>query len=175
MAQQAQITSVDAIENFRAQLVVYLAKARAALDEVRDEVGRTRGWVQNDQGRFWENEARTRARQLERLRGELFNASLSPLAPATTLQQMAVQRAQRALEEAEAKLAVLRRWDRELENRTEPLAKQVDQLHGFLTTEMARAVAYLTQVVQTLDAYTGVGAPVTGGVVPPPAGEGEPA
>ena len=72
---------------------------------------------------------------------------------------MAVQRAERADREAEAKMAVLKKWDRELENRTDPLVKQVTQLHGFLTTDMARAVAYLAQVVKTLEAYADVAAP----------------
>ena len=61
--------------------------------------------------------------------------------------------------EAEAKLAVLKKWDRELENRTDPLVKQVTQLHGFLTTDMGRAVAYLAQVVKALEAYADVATP----------------
>ena len=72
---------------------------------------------------------------------------------------MAVQRAERAVREAEAKLALLKKWDRELENRTDPLVKQVTQLHGFLTTDMGRAVAYLAQVVKALEAYADVAAP----------------
>ena len=37
--------------------------------------------------------------------------------------------------------------------------KQVDQLHGFLLTDMVGAVAHLGQVVKALDAYTSVAAP----------------
>ena len=159
MSQQAQITSVDAVENFRALLVVYLGKARATLDEVRDEIGRTRQWVEHDQQRLWDHEARHRGRQLERLRGELFNARLSPIHGDATLQQMAVQKAQRAMEEAEGKLVMLRKWDRELENLTDPLLKPVGQLQGFLATDMNKAVAYLAQSIQALEAYTDVAAP----------------
>ena len=64
-----------------------------------------------------------------------------------------------SIRDAEAKLAVLKKWDRELENRTDPLVKMLNQLHGFIITDMAQAVAYLAQVVKTLEAYAAVAAP----------------
>jgi predicted transcriptional regulator len=171
---QAQVTSVEAVEAFRAALVVFRGKARTVLGEVSEEVLRTRLWVQDDRRRHWTDQMRGRTRQLERARGELFNATLSSLQTPGAAQHLAVQRAERAVAEAEAKLAVLKKWNRDLENRTSPLLKQVEQLQGWLTTDMARAVAHLAQVVQTLDAYAGVAAP--GGpapAAPAPAGATE--
>jgi hypothetical protein len=159
MAQQAQITSVEAIEAFRANLILYLSKARPVLEEVSADVLRTKLWLQHDQRQRWENELRLRNRRLDEARAELLNARISQFQQNTTLPHMAVQRAQQVVKEAEAKLAVIKKWDRELENRTDPLAKQVEQLHGFLTTDMTRAAAYLAQVVKTLDAYADVLAP----------------
>jgi hypothetical protein len=159
MSQQAQVTSVEAVESFRASLIVFRSQARSTLEEVCDDVLRTRLWVQNDQRRSWENEMRLRGRKLEQVRSELFSARLSNWQEASAAQYMAVQRAERAVREAEAKLSVIKKWDRELENRTDPLVKQVNQLHGFLTTDMARAVADLAQAVKALDAYAGVALP----------------
>jgi hypothetical protein len=159
MADRAQVTSVEAVESFRADLIVFLTKARSVLEEACDEVLRTRQWVQNDQRRVWEHEIKVRARKQEEAHAELFRARLSQFQDSTTLQQMAVHRADRALREAEAKLAVLKKWDRELENRTDPLVKMLTQMHGFLITDMAQAVAYLAQVVKTLEAYAAVAAP----------------
>jgi hypothetical protein len=169
MAQQAQITSVDAIESFRAALILYLSKARPVLEEVSADVLRTRLWVQNDQRQRWENELRLRNRRLEEAKAELLNAKISQFQQSTTLPHMAVQRAQQAVKAAEAKLVVLKKWDREMQNRTDPLTKQVEQLHGFLATDMTRAVAYLAQIVKTLDAYSDVlspGAPGAASVSP---------
>ena len=128
MAERAQVTSVEAVESFRADLIVFLTKARSVLEEACDEVLRTRQWVQNDQRRLWEHEMKVRARKLEEARAELFRARLSQFQDSTTLQQMAVHRADRAIREAEAKLAVLKKWDRELENRTDPLVKMLNQI-----------------------------------------------
>ena len=159
MAERAQVTSFEAVESFRADLIVFLTRARAVLEEASDDVLRTRLWVQNDQRRLWEGETRVRYRKLEEARAELFNAKLSQFQDSTALQLMAVQRAERAAREAEAKLALLKKWDRDLENRTDPLVKQVTQLHGFLTIDMGRAVAYLVQVVKALEAYADVASP----------------
>jgi hypothetical protein len=159
MPAPAQVTSIEAIESFRASLIVYLGKARTALDEIGAEVLRTRFWLENEQSQKWEQELRIRLRRLEEAKQELFTARLSPLEEANALQYMAVQKAERAVKEAEAKLAVLKRWNREMQNRTDPLTKQAEQLHGYLTGDMAKAVLHLTQVVKALEAYATVEAP----------------
>jgi hypothetical protein len=165
MADRAQVTSVEAIASFRANLILYLSKARPTVEEVSNEVLRTRAWLQHDRRRHWEHELRLRHRRWEEAQQELFSAMLSRLASVKSEQQRAVHEAKRALDEAEDKLAVLKKWDRELENRCAPLLKLVDQLHGFLTSDLAKAVAYLADVVKTLDAYAGVRLP--GGAAAP--------
>jgi hypothetical protein len=166
MAEQAQVTSVEAIESFRASLILFLSKVRPTLEEVSDEVMRLQAWIQNDQRRFWESELRKRGLKLEEAKQELFNAALSQLQQATALQLMAVQRAQRAVREAEDKLDTVKKWERALEDRTAPLVKQVEEFHGFLITEMGKAIAQLVQIVKTLDTYTKVGKPSPEGAQP---------
>jgi predicted nucleic acid-binding Zn-ribbon protein len=157
MAEHAQVTSVEAIESFRASLILFLSKVRPTLEEVSDEVLRLQYWLQNDQRRYWVNELRRRGLKLEEARRELFNTALSHLQEATSLQRMAMQRAQRAVREAEDKLDTVKKWEQALEDRTTPLIKQVDELHGFLITDMGRAVIQLVQIVKSLEAYAKVG------------------
>ena len=161
MAQPAQVTSVEAIESFRAALIVYLGKARAALDEVNAEVVRVRGWLETEQRRKWEQELRLLRRRLEEAQSELFSARLSPLQEPSALHFMAVQRTERAVKEAEAKLTVVKKWDREMQDKTEPLIKQIEQLQGYLATDMGKAVLHLGEVVKVLDAYAEKFSPAT--------------
>jgi hypothetical protein len=153
MSGQAQITSVEAIESFRADLVVYLAQMKPVLDEVTSEVQHTRSWLEDDRRRFWQQELRARSRRLEDARQELFNASISIMNDSKSSQQMDFQKAQRGVRDVEEKLVVIKKWDRELDDKTAPLVKQMEQLHGFLGVEMAKAVAYLDQVLRALAAY----------------------
>jgi hypothetical protein len=166
MADRAQVTSVEAIESFRSALVIYLSKARPALEEMATEVLRAKQWLQNDQRRLWEGEMKQRAKKLERARAELFSVSMSKLQEVSAAQQLIVHRLEAACDEAQNKMAMLKKWDREIDNRSEPLVKQVDQFQNFVTTELPRAIAYLTQVIRALEAYADVsmgGLPDTGG------------
>jgi len=157
MAETANITSFDAIEAFRAGMIVYLGKARPLLEEVSGEIIRMRQWLEDDQRRHWENQLRLRSRKLEEARAELFNATLSKLSTTTSLHQMAVQRADRAVRESEAKLKMVRKWNRELENRTGALVKQIEQFQAYLATDVRQAIAYLDRVMEALEAYANVG------------------
>lgn len=159
MSGQAQITSIAALEAFRADLIVFLGQMGPVVDEAGGELVRMRFWLQNEQRDFWQNQLRRRQRKLEEAQAELFNARLSTFQDSTILPHMAVQKAQRAVQEAEQKLLAIRKWERELDNLAEPHLKQLDQLRGFLATDMNKAVAFLNQVLQALEAYTNVAAP----------------
>ncbi len=156
---QAHVTSVEALEAFRAALILFLSRARPALEEISAEVIRTRVWLESDQQRHWDQELRRRRKELEQAQQELFSARFSSLREVTTTQQVAVRRARQAVQEAEEKQQVLKKWNREFDDRTAPLARQVDQLHTFLTGDMRQAIAELTEVVKTLEAYAGVALP----------------
>ena len=156
MADRAQVTSVEAIEAFRSAMVIYLSKARPALEEISGEVLRAKQWLQNDQRRLWEGEMKTRMKKLERARAELFSVSMSRMQEVSSAQQLLMHRAEEAYEEAQKKIVSLKKWEKELENRSEPLVKLVDQFQSFVTSEMPRAIAYLSQVIQALEAYAEV-------------------
>jgi cell fate (sporulation/competence/biofilm development) regulator YlbF (YheA/YmcA/DUF963 family) len=153
MADRAQVTSLDALESFRASLILFLTKARPTLEEVVDDVRRTRLWLQNDRRLHWEAELKRRLREFEQAQQELFSARLSSLHQPTAAQQLSLTRAQRAVREGEDKLRLLKKWSRDFENQADPLVKLVDHLHAFLTGDLARAVAHLTHLLTRLDAY----------------------
>src|SRR5690349_17269065 len=100
MAGQAKIASVEAIEAFRAALILFVSQARPALEEVSSEVMRTRLWMENDQWRFWQTELRNRQKKLDQAQSELLSAKFSNFQDSTALQQMAVRRARLGVEHA---------------------------------------------------------------------------
>lgn len=156
MAERAHVTSVEALESFRATLIIYLSKARPALEEVSADILRTRLWLQNDQRMHLESLVRRRTKELEQALQALSSARMADLRDHIATEQMAVQRARRALEEVETKLKRVKLWNREFDSRVQPLAKQLEKLHTVLSHDMIQATAYLTQVVNTLTAYAGI-------------------
>src|SRR5262249_44951910 len=169
MPQGAHVTSTEAIEAFRASLLVYLSKARPLLEDACDEVSRTRQWLQQEQRVHWENNRRRRAKQLEQAQQALYSARLANLREPTAAEQAAVSQAKRALTEAEEKLRILKRWTLEFDGRIGPLLKKLEQLRTLLANDMPKAVASLAQLLKTLAAY----AAASTGAMPPVAGKAD--
>lgn len=161
---QAKVSDLDAIQAFRSQLVIYLSKARAALEEVSSEVVRTRIWLEEEQRVRLETELRKRRRAMHDAQQALFGARLSTLRGESSAEQLIYHRARRAFEEAEEKLRTLRRHARDYDNRVQPLLKQTEKLQTLLSSDMQTALAYLNQVMETLAAY----AEVRPSAAPPP-------
>ena len=164
--ERAQVTSTEAIERFRARLIIYRDKAKPLLADAADEVARTREWLL-DRRRHWEGELRRRTRQLEDAQQALFSARFSNLREVKTAEQAAVHRAERLVAEAEAKLASVKRWGVAFEQQTGPLAKQVEQLRTIASTNVKQAEEYLSRVLTALDRYTDANPP-------PPSASDEP-
>ena len=172
MPDKAKVTSLEVLETFRSNLIVYLERAKRALDEISEEVMRTRIWLQDDRRAYWQGEIRRRAKKLEEKQQELFSAELANLREATEAERMAVLQAKRALNEAQERLEVVKKWTRQYDSRVEPLAKEVDKLRDVLVSHMGKAVMYLTQTNKTLAEYAEIApretlssnAPVTGEV-----------
>lgn len=164
----AKVTSLEALETFRAQLLVYVSKARPALEEVSADVLRLRLWLESTQRNHWENQLRIRKRQLEEAQAALFSARLSNLRTESAAEINAVHRARRALDEAERKLRLLKQWTRDFDSRVEPLVKQMEKMQTFLANDLIKAAAYLAEAVKTLDQYAGGGPVPSGGINPLP-------
>jgi hypothetical protein len=159
MPDQAHVTSSEAIEFFRAGLITYVAKVRPLLEDACDEVFRTREWLQTDRRIHWENQVRRRTRTLEEAKQALFSARLSNLRDARASEHIAVERAKRALVDAEEKLKLVKRWALEFDQRAQVLVKELEHVRSLVANEMPRAAAHLAQIVRRVEDYAGVAKP----------------
>lgn len=153
MPDRAKVTSLEAIENFRAKLILYRDKAGRVLDEVSDEVIRTQLWLEHDRPAYWENQMRRLQRELEQRQQELFSAQMSGLRDASYMQQLAVQKAKRAIRDAEEKMRVAKNWARQFDHQVAPAGRQVEKVRHTVGHEMGLAVAWLNEVTKTIAAY----------------------
>ena len=132
MVQPAQVTSVDAIEAFRASLIVYLAKARSVLEEISAEVQHTRQWVGTYQRLHVENQLRSRLRKLEEAQEALFNARLSQFSPSIKIR--------------------LTERDKSLQDSYIKISGEMTQLsyQGFEASEIDRFEDFLARILENL-------------------------
>ena len=155
MPDRANISSIEALESFRSGLVQYREKACATLDEAGMTVRRFKDWLRHDRKVHWQNEVRVRAQAVEDARQAWFAARLKDQRDSGT-REIAYRRARQALREAEAKLAVVKRWSAVCDGYIDPLARQMEAMNNLLTGEAAKSIADLTRIVNTLGDYAGV-------------------
>lgn len=153
----ANVSSIEALDSFRSSMVVYLEKAGSSLDEINQEVRRTRHWLHDEQVHFWKKELRKRIKALDLANSEYFSARLTHSgSTGATGKQAAVRRAKEAKREAEDKLRMIKKWRRVYDSEIEPLAKKVEQLRASMLYEKSNAISFLEQTALTLSDYAGM-------------------
>lgn len=170
MAEQAKVSSIDALEAFRADLIQYVEKARVALEDAEGEVRRTRSWLDVDRTGYWAGQMKLRTKQLEQAEADLYNATITRPKESHSFYKMAVLKAKRRLEEAEEKIRVLKKWRQAFDNRATPLLRQLDPMFFLVGQQLPKGIHSLTESIKALQAYAEK-APV---VKPPAAPEAEP-
>jgi len=153
----AHITNLESLERFRTSLVLFLERANLILDEVGEEVKRTRIWLQTEQRLKLALEMKRIHRELEMLEAELFSARLSDLAQKKTGVQMLVNQKRRETRELEETQRKVGGWLRGYDSVVETEAKKVEKLRHHLDTDMVRAVTYLKEAILQLNAYSSGG------------------
>lgn len=159
MAKQVKVTSIDVLEAFRSNLILYLGKAGSAMDELRDDVRRTRNWLQHDQRLHWEGQVKRLRKQLDQAEAELFTSRLSAMTDHSAARQMAVTRLRRMVRDAEDKLKLVKKWNRNFDSLVDPLSKKLEGLQFMLSSELPKAVSVLSNAQKRLDEYTQVATP----------------
>lgn len=153
MAEHANVSSIDALERFRADLIQYVDKARMALDEAEGDVRRTRAWLDVDRTTHWKREFKQRVKHLEQTEAEYYNARITRPTETHAFHKMAVAKAKRRVEEAEEKLRVLKRWRQEYDTRVAPLLRQLDPMSNLVGRQLPKGIHSLGESIKALQDY----------------------
>lgn len=155
MGQTAQVTSIDALREFKLALTEFTEIAGVALAEAHADVQRTVWWIENDQLAYWKNALRKRTAQLAQAKSELFRAQLqeSDGRASDTLERRAAERAKQRLDEAERKIQNIKRWRPQLERELVLFKGHCQQLSNALAADLPKAVSRLEKMTKALEKY----------------------
>ncbi len=153
MSEQAKISSIEALEAFRADLIQYIAKARVALEDMEGDVRRTQTWLDTDRAQHWERQWKMWTKNLHQAEQELYSANLTNPQASNAFQKMAVLKAKRKVDEAEEKIRVVKKWRQTFENRATPLLRQLDPMFHLVGQQLPKGVFALTESIKALQAY----------------------
>ena len=152
-ATNARVTSIDALDDFRAKLLVYITRARRLLDDVNDDVVRTRAWLQSDRLPYWKKQVWLKQKELAAADQELMTARLSDMPEAVQARRMVVNKCKAALRETEERLEGVKKWVKHYGSAVEPKAKVVIQMRQVVDHDLRKAVAFLENAASTLTDY----------------------
>ena len=167
MSNQARVSSIDALEAFRAELIHYIEKARVALEDMTGEARRTRTWLDVDRTQHWSGQMKKLTKLLHQAEEELYSANLTNPQASNTLQKMAVAKVRHKLDEAEAKMRVTKRWRQVYDNRTSPLLRQLEPMFFRVGQQLPKAVHSLGESIKILQAYAEASRPAQRQAPPP--------
>jgi uncharacterized protein YhaN len=153
MSTQARITSIDALEGFRGDLIRYIETARIALEDMTGDARRTRTWLDVDRTQHWTSQHKKCTKLLHQAEQELYSANLTNPNAANALQKMAVLRAERKIAEIEEKLRILKRWRQTYDSRTGPLLQQLEPMFAQVGQTLPKAVHTLGELIKALQDY----------------------
>lgn len=184
----ANLSDPEVLRAFRRRLATFLQLCAAALGGGTGGLIRTKDWLQAEQQSHWKDQIRRRDEAYETARRAWLEAESDVRAgrhgrgggkQSSIDERKAMDRARRSREEAEAKLAAVRRWLARLDHDGEPLLHQCRDHDLFLREHGAKALARMDHLIKSVEAYlelpasAGAGMPSAAASQPPAKTAGE--
>lgn len=170
---EARVEDLEVFRVFRAALLKFVEASNQALAGADSHIARTRGWLENEQRRYWEMQCRKRANAVaqaqDAVRQKKLFADGSGHKRDASEEEKHLKRCIAALEEANTKLENVRKYLPRLERANDLYRGGVARLIGSLSGDLPKAVALLDRLAAQLAAYTRIDAPLSPA---PPADDG---
>jgi chromosome segregation ATPase len=171
MGPTARIESVEVLQTFRDALAEFGVAAQGALGSAASEIQHTLDELR-DRLSWWQAQVNRRQEEVGRAKADLAQKRWSTdkgVGRGTTEQEIALEKAKRALREAEAKVETIRRWQRLLPEAIKEYEGPARQLGGMVDTNLRHSLAILDTRIEALEAYTTLAAPAQSGSSTTPA------
>lgn len=159
---RADLADAQVIRDFRLKLAAFVKATGASLGGSDGDLRRVQDWMQGEQLPFWKRQLREREDIYQHARRAWLEAendvrggmnSRGPQKPSSTDERLVMQKALRQREEAEEKLASIKRWMIRIEQDCSPLLHQCRD-HDLALREMGeRALTKLAQLAIAIDTY----------------------
>lgn len=163
MRDAAKVTSIEAVQDFRAALLEFGADTREALSANDMEIQRAAAWL-DEQLRYWKKEIHVRDEKLQTAKRNLQRKKMTKVLgrhPDYSEEEDAFELAKRRYQEAEQKLANCKRWLTELPRAVEEYQGKARNLGGMLEADLPRVAAGLERKLDALDDYVRMMPPPT--------------
>jgi len=158
MGQEARVSSIPALKEFRASLGTFAQIASASLEEASTGIQRTRQWLREDQYRFWKAQVQVRTERFVRAKlalkqRQVFDRTLAGTPSSCVDEKKALKVAEARLREAEYKLSQVKAWSQQIEREWSDYRAGTQRLVNVIEVEIPNARARLDKMIDSLEAY----------------------
>ena len=155
-ARSANVTSIDALRNFRAALLTFDDEVDGALTTLELESRRVSEWIENERPQYWAREEHRAANVLAESRINLQRCLLTKGEQGQSCvdEKKDFERAKRRQQTIEDKVKAVRRWKPIVRKEVEEFLVQIARLRHFLETDFPQGVAALERMATALEDYT---------------------
>ncbi len=167
---QARVTNLDVLREVRGALITFASDVNLALSEVDSDAQKLAHWLRTEAPMYWQRQVRERQELLTRAKSDLYRKQIAPvgdITPGATDEKVNLARAKSRLEEAERKLAAVKRWANVVEHEYVLYKAAAQPISDLVGREVPVAVAQLDRMATALEGYTQI--------APPPSAETTPA
>jgi hypothetical protein len=162
MSQSANVTSIEAIKEFRSSLCRFGEDVQNALGAVEMEIRRALDWVLHEQPAYWQMQIKRRKEDLAEAQAEAFKRRLQAgqgREVHDSEQREAVRTAQRRMMEAEEKLQRVKKWGPVFQHAVSEYQARARPTGDMLGSDLRVAIELLDRMTNALDAYVAMAPP----------------
>lgn len=157
MANEANITDIGALDEFRRALVRFREEVNAAIAEADSEVKSTFVWLERDRLLHWRRSVPRLDEELTSAKSALYRKEAQTMGdgrrPSVIDEKKAVERAKRRCEEARERLERTRRWLAMLERDVSLFKSAMSPIASLVDRDMPDAILRLRNMALALEAY----------------------
>ncbi len=168
MTRYANLTSVDAVRLLNAALRSFEEDAGGALADLQMQVNRVLEWIHHDRKEYWAERVRRGHQEVAEAKQNLERRLIyraTDERPSCREENAALEKAKRRLEVAQEKVQAVRQWAHSIEHEIRDFRGSINQLAGWVQTDLPRACALLQRMSLALDAYVNLPSPEEGAAV----------
>ncbi len=158
MGSRANVKSIDAICQFRADLQTYEDSLRQTRDMLSAELKRAVDYFESDRATYWPAQVRRASDRVAEARINLQRCEVTTNpggGPSCYEEKKALQRAKQRLLETEQKVKATRKWVRIVKQEVDEFQTRLAQLTYLADGELPRGNVLLSRLAQRLERYAG--------------------
>lgn len=156
MSNSAHISSVEAIERFRAALAQFEKRTQSALDTLSSELQRATTWLEHDCPHYWKEQENAAADAVHQAKLDVERCLIfapTDERPACREERAALQAAKVRLTYCHDKKGLVKHWQGVMRHEMFEYSGRVGHLRRILETELPAARAKLQLIMRRIEGY----------------------